>query len=626
VSLGYLQDYNDAISGGSLTYDAPNVAANPTGTVAAVLNSGASSELITPEHEKVGRVSLLADNQLFGGRVHSQTVLGADYNRTDTTVITENYVVADSNFNPVLLPTTSKNGYQILPTFYWAVPNGPIYQPAYNPQNSKITFDGVNYVRAVTNATDPADISPSNQQGLTGTGTGDFRHSSSIQKGYYAANYSDFLDGRLSSLLGVRFGDIYVRSNKEGTAASPSNLTEGGESFSSFNAGLNAKVIGGLRAYAEVSDDYYPEIAQNTVLGEMSKVSHGLGEEVGLKATVPTWNLSGQLALFHSTSQNELLSFTSTILIDINPSGLNGQYNTGSTKVFVNRETQGVQLTATAAPGNWRLRLSAATIKANVENAVSYGQLYNDQFNENSAGDVTYADGSIVYVAPTYNSKGVIAAPASSAPAGYIPLTVAAMNNPSSPYYANPAPVNSQIPNNTTVATVLQQVDPTHGAILTGKTGLPISMLQIAPNPTSPPPGTIVVTQPGDVVSGFPRYSTNFFGVYTLSQGPLKGVRLGGSMSVGWETSEYYYYPAGVAQLNNRIMLYLPTEAIFTGLLGYEYKFRRVTFSTQLNINNIFNHYRVIYLPSSFNGWSGPNNATLDQQPRNFIWSSTVSF
>ena len=119
----------------------------------------------------------------------------------------------------------------------------------------------------------------------------------------------------------------------------------------------------------------------------------------------------------------------------------------------------------------------------------------------------------------------------------------------------------------------------------------------------------------------------NFIGVYTFSDTWLKGVKLGASGSVGWQTSMYYYYPSGVAAVNSsRIMLYEPTETLLTGIIGYEHKFKRVDFSTQLNINNLFNHYHVLLLPSYVNGWAGPNNATFDQQPRSFVWTTTLGF
>jgi len=631
VSVGYRQLTDSKIGNSGITYDAPNVTANPTGTFAVVLGTSAESMLWEPTRQKVARISALADNKLFGDRIHSQTIVGADATRTDGATISEYYVAADSNFNPVMTGTTVNNGYTIMPTEYWAVPNGPVQYPlGFNPGNPKITYAGTNYVRAVTNQSNPALVSASNPEGLTGTGLADYRHSTDVQSGVYAANYSDFFNGNLSTLGGLRVGKVYDRGVNEASAPNPpSILSEVQTKFTAFNAGLNFKIVNGLRGYVEFSDNYDPP-GNATVdpYGNPMKVAHGLGEEAGLKATAARWNLSGSLAVYHASSTNEELSFTSTISRDINPSGLNGIYNAGSNLINVDRKTQGVQLTATAAPGDWRLRLSASTIKSTIGNAVSYGQLYNDQFHQDAAGDVTFADGSIVYVSPTFNSKAaVLAATQSTAPAGYIPLTIASMNNPASSYYANPAPVSAEIGTSPNVSKILTIVDPVHGAILTGKNGQPISMLQIAPNPTSPPPGNIVVTEPGDSVSGFPRYSVNFVGVYTVPSGLFKGVLLGGTTSIAWKTSMYYYYPLGVSNVDSsRIMLYEPTETLFGAIIGYSHKFNRVTFSTQMNINNLMNHYHVLLLPSYVSGWAGPNNATIDQRPRYWTWSSTIGF
>ena len=637
IGLGYRSDTDNKIGNSAITFDAPNVAANPTGAYAVVLGTSAEVALWEPTRQKVARVSVLADNQLFGGSVHSQTIVGADTTRTDTGTESIYYVLADSNWNPIFNTTGTSNGYQIMPTQYWSVANGPVKQALFNPGLPRITYAGSNYVRAMTNGTNPALISASNPEGVTGNGTGDFRHSSDIQSGVYAANYSDFFGGNLTTLAGIRVGKVYDRASTEAGAPNPpSILTETQAKFTAFTAGLNVKVISGLRAYAEFSDNYDPP-GNSTVdpYGTPRKVAHGLGEEVGLKETIPSLGLSGSLAVYHASSTNEELAFTSTIARDINPSGLNGIFNAGSNLINVDRKTEGVQMTLTASPGNWRLRLSAATVKSTIGNAVSYAQLYNDQFHEDKAGNVTFADGTIVYVAPTFNSKAaVIAASQAAAPAGYVPLTVALMNSPTIPgtsttnsYYANPAPVSAEISGTSTITTVLRTVDPTHGAILTGLLGLPISMLQVAPNASSPPPGTIVVTKAGDAVSGFPRVSMNFIGVYTIPDGIFKGVRLGGTTSLAWKTSLYYYYPQGVAAINSsRIMFYDPTEAYFTGIIGYSHKFRKVNFSTQLNINNIFNHYHLLLLPSYVNGWSSQVNATLDQSPRYYTWSSTISF
>src|SRR5580658_8653254 len=105
----------------------------------------------------------------------------------------------------------------------------------------------------------------------------------------------------------------------------------------------------------------------------------------------------------------------------------------------------------------------------------SWGQLYNDQFNENSAGDLTYADGNIVYVNSVYNSKQLTV---TSATAGAIPLTVALLNNSSSVYFANPVSVNGQMSSSSDAYNVIKNgTDPANGTggIATGATGLPIS-------------------------------------------------------------------------------------------------------------------------------------------------------
>ena len=488
IGLGYTSVTDLKIGNRQTTYDAPNVVANTTGTFATVFQSSAEASLWEPSRQKVARVSVLANNELFGGSVHSQTILGADATHTTAAIQSVYYVLADSNYNPILSTAAAANGYQIMPTQYWSVANGPVQYPlGFNPSNPRITFNGQNYVRAVTNGTNPAAISPGNPEGLTGNGTGDFRHTADIESGLYAANYSDFFGGNLTTLIGVRRGTVYDRSDVEASAPSPpSILSETDAKFTATDAGINFKIVNGLRGYAEYSNSYDPPgVGSVDPLGNPMRTAHGLGEEVGLKATLPQWNLSGSLALYHASSTNETLAFTSTISRDINPSGLNGVYNAGSNEINVNRETQGAQMTVTAAPGNWRLRLSAATIKSPIENASSYAQLYNDQFHEDSAGDVTYADGTVVYVPATYNSKTLTEA---STVAGAVPLTVALLNNSASTYYANPAAVSSAI-GTANVANVLKVVDPVHGAILTGMTGLPISKLQIAPNASSPPPG-----------------------------------------------------------------------------------------------------------------------------------------
>ena len=199
------------------------------------------------------------------------------------------------------------------------------------------------------------------------------------------------------------------------------------------------------------------------------------------------------------------------------------------------------------------------------------------------------------------------------------------MNSPASTYYANPIAVTGQINAGSNVGRVLQVVDPVRGPILTGETGLPISAIQI--NPGAALPGVIRTSTAGDRTSGYPEFSFNFTNVYTFREGWLRGFRLGGSVLLGWRQASFYYFPGGVAIESGKQDLYAyPDQRRFDLITGYSRKFRRVTWSTQLNVSNLFNRYRVIIVPNITGGWLGPLNATLDQQPRSYQWTNTFSF
>jgi hypothetical protein len=291
--------------------------------------------------------------------------------------------------------------------------------------------------------------------------------------------------------------------------------------------------------------------------------------------------------------------------------------------INVDRKTQGVQLALTATPtSNWRLRLSAAKTDGTIGTTRSFPILYNDQFYANPAGQVTYRDGSTVFVNPTFN-----ATPIASTAAGAIPLTIAKLSTVGDAYYSNPIAVTGAIGRTSNGGRVLLFVDPVRGPILTGATGLPISAQQI--NPGFKPPGSIITNIAGEKSTGYPEYSMVFTNHYTLPRGPLKGLSVGGTVSLGWGYRQFYYYPNGLADPNNspRSLFMWPTQTRFDGVIGYTRKLgQRHVFSTQLNVGNLFNLYHVLILPNFTTGFSGVQDATFDAQPRSFVWSNTVSF
>jgi len=627
LALGYRETFDSRV-GNTITFAAPNLATNPTGTWAIGQTGGMPvSDLVQPVRQKTIRFSALATNHLFGDRALSQTIVGADFVRTDGAVITYDYVRADANFNPTTANTANATGFNYTPALWWTVADGPVRRPLWTPRRDlRVTYNGVNYVRVLTNPPQKNLVSPTNPEGLFAGGAsalGDYRVGRTINKGAYAANYSQWFDGKVDTLVGVRVGDSYSRQDSEAAPPSPPSITSQLDTKSvSFNVGADYGLNRWIRPYISVSDSYDPPaIFVAGPLGNYPVAAHGVGEEVGLKIGNPQKTISGSIALYHANSKNEESSLTSTLLFDINPSGLNGLYSAPSVWINLDRKTEGVQVAVTANPSNdWRMRLSAAFTDGTVNSTRSFPVLYNDQFFANGAGQVTYRDGTLVLVNPSGASTPSTAANA-------IPLTIAAMSTVGNPYYANPIAVTGAINRSSNAGKILSVVDPVHGPILTGATGLPISKIQI--NPGFTPAGTIVTNVAGEKSVGYPTTSFVYTSNYTFNEGWVKGVSIGGTASVGWKYRQYYFFPNGLSDPNNspRSLFYWPTQTRFDAILAYRHRFaHRYEFTTQLNINNVFNHYHVLILPNFTTGWAGPLDATFDQQPRTYVWSSTVSF
>src|SRR5258707_9005051 len=147
-AVGYRNTFDDRV-GNTITFAAPNVAANPTGTWAIGMTGGIpASDLVQPVRQKAIRFSALATNDFFEGRVHSQSIIGADFVRTDGGVITYAYVRADANFNPTTTNAAIPTGYSYTPALWWDASGGPSRYPLWRPrQTSRVTYNGVNYVR-----------------------------------------------------------------------------------------------------------------------------------------------------------------------------------------------------------------------------------------------------------------------------------------------------------------------------------------------------------------------------------------------------------------------------------------------------------------------------------------------
>lgn len=638
-AIGYKDFYNQLFTESSSSLIAPGSTTGGGNNTLGVWAVGATGtgiqRNIQPGKAFPARASVAFDHGVFRTRARAQTIIGADYLRMRNAFINYNYFAADASGSPTLIgpPTSANNGRTNMPAIIWPMTQLSEHPfPGFAPGIPLLTYQGRNYVLMQSN---PANVFPrtaDNPHGVTPGGS-NYNVDNARNKGVFGVTDIAWMGGRLHTLAGFRFAHNYVRRESQGTAITATNLESGAvklndDKFLSYNVGANYALRDWLRPYFSISDSYsQPAGANNDPMGETLQAAHSVGGEVGLKVQNASGTVSGSLALYHANAKNEAMTVTSTLSFYINPSGLNGRFG-GAPSVWMNvdRKTSGVMATVTANPTrNWRVRASAGTYTAEIANSRSYPQVYNDQFHANAQGQVTYRNGQVVYVLPAFSANNLTVAQGT---ANAIPLTIAMLSTPGSPYYTSPQPISGMITVNSNGGRVLaanNALTQQNGSILTGATGLPISQIQI--NPGFTPPAEIPVTQAGEKSTNGASLSANFTTMYTFSEGMLRGLRVGGSGFFSWDNRGYYFYPNGVALTGGREVFKFPTQVRFDAIVGYDFRLRgRYSLGVQLNVRNVANHYKVIILPNPVAGWAGPNGATFYGEPRSWELSTTIGF
>jgi len=636
VAAGY-DAYTDRRFNPGFTFFAPRSGNNTTDNWAGGITPSDSWQ---PARTKAGRVAAVITKDFFQGRAKTQTLLGADYLRTDFGQIAYQWFQADANWNAIVAstatPTSANLGRTPIAQQRWSLNDGPTLYPFgdMDPTRDRMTLNGVNYVRALQNPPNPALASASNPWGTPFT-SGNYILTKIFNKGLYGVNYTQWFGGKLNTLAGFRQGD-YVSDRYDHTRMRFLAVA----SVTNFNLGVDYSVNRWLHPYVNFSDSVQPPYVANRTdpVGNPPTSAKGVGMEAGLKINNASGTLSGTFAVFETSAKGDLYGINGSIGSAINPAGLNGT-NGGSNFVSIDRQTRGAELRLTAAPTrNWRMRFSAAHNDGEIGSTRAYEQLYNDQFYANAAGQVTYRNGTAVFV----NGGATAAAQATVVPsttAGAVPLTVNLMSTPSSIYFANPDLISGAINRSSVAANILLGTNNAaninaNGPILTGAVALPIAQLQLNKSLSGvATPGTIVATRVGDKTTGYPEYKANFTNNYTFAGDTwLKGLGIGGTFSIGWRQRGYYYYAAPVTAANaliqRRTLNYTPAPRQVNAIVSYARKIGRYQWSTQVNVNNLFNRYIIGLQPNATTGFNTARgiNATFYQQPRVYVWTNSVKF
>jgi hypothetical protein len=204
------------------------------------------------------------------------------------------------------------------------------------------------------------------------------------------------------------------------------------------------------------------------------------------------------------------------------------------------------------------------------------------------------------------------------------------INDPAGLLYAAPHPDSGSITNALLRAALMANIfSQAHGgAAATGVTGLPISAMQYDwPGRGS---GVITLVQAGERNTGINEYSFNFQSHYTFAAGRLKGFGLFTGLRAFARNRAYYtqVFPAGgtgSAVQAERVLYRLPNDAVFDLNLSYRRKLvGGAEWTTQLNINNVFDRAEVTLMPNPTN--AAQLRARLSNLPRQIIWTNTLRF
>jgi len=335
----------------------------------------------------------------------------------------------------------------------------------------------------------------------------------------------------------------------------------------------------------------------------------GVSRDIGLKFGLWGDRVSGNVNYYVSEAQN----FTATLggtQNDIDPNGINGR-NGGAAYVF-SRTSDGYNLTLSARPlRGWEIRANFATGNGSERSDVILPQFYNDQFNTTTVNGQTVvgvrsATGTITPLLVPSNPLN----PASA----QVPLTVAMMKDPTSPYLAQLDIESGQILN----ASALGLLTPGVG---TGVTGLPITDHQLGF--ASPSGGTLIVRRAGEKTFGYAERSYSLINRYQFDRGALRGLVVGLSSSLRDNQRGYMYTDA--ADANKRKMYYYPDRLLHDVFAVYRFKTAGKTRTTvQINVYNLLDANEAVYLVRATNGTL--RYAQWLNSPRRLSISTSVSY
>ena len=473
------------------------------------------------------------------------------------------------------------------------------------------TISGRTYVWDYQKYPNPAFATPENPLGFNGGSTGanqDAGQSASA----FAALFTRWFDGKLDTLAGIRRDNLKQQLYNTGVNPKGSGTTG--------NVGVVWKITNPVSLYVGASSNFTPGGINAQSRYDGGPLPNGRGEslEGGLKINALDGRLSGSVTAYETKSKNQFFTLDGATQQAIGPTGINGSYwsTIRSPSYEYNSQTRGLEVTLSARPlPSWRLMFGYALSQGREGGAVTLPFFYNDEFRTNAAGEVLLGDGTPLRV-PV--STAVRVATDGKTYAANVPTEILTVNilrngDAGGNYRAQLARDSGGILNSAALGLTIPGVG-------TGRLGLPISQHQLGFVPPTP---TFLARRGGERTVGFPRHSFSLTSMYDFKEGWLKGFSVGVNGRADFDNIRYYYND--VAAGNVRRTLKAADAALLNLIVRYQFKFgRRLQFTTQVNLNNVFDTQKLEIYPNVATGLA--DNAGFRNDPIGWVWTNTVRF
>jgi len=206
-------------------------------------------------------------------------------------------------------------------------------------------------------------------------------------------------------------------------------------------------------------------------------------------------------------------------------------------------------------------------------------------------------------------------------------LTIAMINTPSSPYFADLDPDSGRIRSAAFLG--FTRSNSTGASVGTGVVGVPLAQHQLNFTDPNGLKGSIPAVEAGLPTTSYAKYSLSWTNTYTIPAGSFKGLMLGGTLRYKGKDRSYYYNnvtvdAAGRRQSQMRVFG-LPDAEYVDLIASYGLRFGpKARLTLQLNIQNALDNSLVVIPPNSAS--EAPQTARLIAEPRFAFMTASFNF